>query len=40
MLGFRLFVLEDEPRELPEAVAVSIPIPQTIAIPQPGDGSS
>ena len=27
VLGFRLFVLEDSPRELPEAVAVSIPIP-------------
>jgi hypothetical protein len=25
VLGFRLFVLEDAPRELPEAVAVSIP---------------
>jgi hypothetical protein len=27
VLGFRLFVLEDVPRELPQAVAVSIPIP-------------
>jgi len=26
-VGFRLFVVEDGPRELPEAVAVSIPIP-------------
>jgi hypothetical protein len=26
-LGFRLFVLEDIPPELPEAVAVSLPIP-------------
>jgi hypothetical protein len=27
VLGFRLFVLEDVPQALPEAVAVSIPIP-------------
>jgi hypothetical protein len=26
VVGFRLFVLEDEPHELPKAVAVSIPI--------------
>ena len=27
VLGFRLFVLEDVPRDMPEAVAVSIPTP-------------
>jgi hypothetical protein len=27
VLGFRLFVLEDVPQELPEAVAVSMPVP-------------
>lgn len=27
VVGFRLFVLEDAPHELPEAVAVSIPNP-------------
>lgn len=27
VVGFRLFVLENVPQELPEAVAVSIPIP-------------
>jgi hypothetical protein len=27
MIGFRLFNPEDDPRSLPEAVAVSIPIP-------------
>jgi hypothetical protein len=27
MLGFRLFRLEDVPHSLPEAVAVSLPIP-------------
>lgn len=27
VVGFKLFVLEDVPHELPEAIAVSIPIP-------------
>jgi hypothetical protein len=27
LVGFKLFVLEDAPEVLPEAVAVSIPIP-------------
>lgn len=27
VVGFKLFVVEDVPQELPEAVAVSIPIP-------------
>ena len=27
VLGFRLFVVEDDPQQMPEAVAVSIPIP-------------
>jgi hypothetical protein len=27
MVGFRLFRLEDVPHSLPEAVAVSIPVP-------------
>jgi hypothetical protein len=34
VVGFRLFVVEDVPRELPEALAVSIPIPD------PGAGRS
>jgi hypothetical protein len=34
LLGFRLFRLEDVPDSLPEAVAVSIPIPD------PGGGRS
>jgi hypothetical protein len=34
VVGFRLLLPEDLPRELPEAVAVSIPIPD------PGAGSS
>jgi hypothetical protein len=34
VLGFRLFVVEDAPRELPEAVAVSI------SVPDPGTGRS
>jgi hypothetical protein len=34
VVGFRLFVVEDVPRELPEAVAVSLPIPD------PGAGRS
>jgi len=34
VLGFRLFVLEDVPHELPEAVAVSV------AIVDPGGGRS
>lgn len=34
VLGFRLFAIEDVPRDLPEAVAVSIPIPD------PGRGQS
>ena len=34
VVGFRLFVLEDVPCELPEAVAASIPIPD------PGGGRS
>jgi hypothetical protein len=27
VVGFRLFVVEDVPQEMPEAVAVSLPIP-------------
>ena len=34
IVGFRLFVLEDVPQELPEAVAVSLPVPH------PGAGGS
>jgi hypothetical protein len=34
VVGFRLFVVEDAPHELPEAVAVSVPIPD------PGGGRS
>lgn len=34
LLGFRLFRLEDVPHSLPEAVAVSVPIPD------PGGGRS
>jgi hypothetical protein len=34
VVGFRLFVPEDVPHEMPEAVAVSIPIPD------PGAGRS
>jgi hypothetical protein len=34
VVGFRLFIVEDLPRELPQALAVSIPIPD------PGAGRS
>jgi hypothetical protein len=33
-IGFRLFVVEDAPRALPDALAVSIPVPD------PGTGRS
>jgi hypothetical protein len=27
VVGFRLFIVEDAPHELPEAIAVSVPLP-------------
>ena len=32
VVGFRLFRLEDSPHSLPEAVAVSIPIPDPVEV--------